>query len=208
MAVAWSTVLRNYLMNDPAAADMAKANTHNADVDVLAWYADEFADCDMDNRADGLDTLRHLFALMIGLGMRETSGQHCCGRDVSADNVTSDTAEAGLFQMSWNASNSTPLMQQVMDQYSASNAMCQLNVFEEGVSCSSSDWDCYGSGLGFYYQELAKLCPQFAVETAALALRNLRQHFGPINRHEAELRVEADRMLADVQELVMTAGTV
>ena len=31
-------------------------------------------------------------------GMRESSGQHCCGRDISADNVTADTAEAGLFK--------------------------------------------------------------------------------------------------------------
>jgi len=35
--------------------------------------------------------------------MRESSGQYCCGRDTSEDNTTADTAEAGLFQMSWNA---------------------------------------------------------------------------------------------------------
>ena len=39
----------------------------------------------------------------LGLGMRESSGQYCCGRDTSEDNTTADTAEAGLFQMSWNA---------------------------------------------------------------------------------------------------------
>jgi hypothetical protein len=161
----------------------------------------------MDNSVAGIDTLRHLFALQIGLGMRESSGQHCVGRDMTADNVSSDTAEAGLFQMSWNASNATPLMQLVMDQYSSSHTLCQLDAFREGVSCSSQDWACYGSGAGYYYQELAKLCPQFAVETTALALRNLRQHFGPINRYEAELRLEADQMLADVQAVVMDASS-
>jgi hypothetical protein len=52
----------------------------------------------MDNSADGVDTLRHLFALQLGLGMRESSGQYCCGRDMSADNVSAETCEAGLFQ--------------------------------------------------------------------------------------------------------------
>jgi len=37
----------------------------------------------------------------MGLGMRESSGRYCEGRDRNANNVTSDTAEAGLFQMSW-----------------------------------------------------------------------------------------------------------
>jgi hypothetical protein len=55
---------------------------------------------------------------MMGLGMRESSGQHCEGRDMSADNVSSDTAEAGLFQMSWNASGCSTVMQTVLDQYS------------------------------------------------------------------------------------------
>jgi hypothetical protein len=36
----------------------------------------------------------------------------------------------------------------------------------------------------------------------ALGLRSLRQHWGPINRKEAELRPEADDMLWQVQELV------
>jgi hypothetical protein len=33
-------------------------------------------------------------------------------------------------------------------------------------------------------------------------LRKLRQHWGPINRQEAEVRREADEMFAAVQELV------
>jgi hypothetical protein len=209
MAIAWSTLLRKYLLSDPAAVEMAKPNTHDADVDVLAWYAGVFADAQMENRVEGLDTLRHLFALQLGLGMRESSGQYCCGRDQSASNTDGMTCEAGLFQMSWNASYSTPLMQQLLDQYGdADNSLCALRYFKEGVSCSQADWECYGSGPGRHYQELAKNCPQFAVETTTLGLRTIRAHWGPINRYEVELRKEADDMLADVQEIVVTAGTV
>jgi hypothetical protein len=57
----------------------------------------------MRNDVSGIDTLRHLFVLMIGLGMRESSGRYCEGRDQSASNTSADTAEAGLFQTSWNA---------------------------------------------------------------------------------------------------------
>ena len=35
----------------------------------------------MRNDVSGIDTLRHLFVLMIGLGMRELSGRYCEGRD-------------------------------------------------------------------------------------------------------------------------------
>ena len=43
----------------------------------------------------GAVTLRHLFALILGLGMRESSGRYCEGRDMSASNVSAETAECG-----------------------------------------------------------------------------------------------------------------
>ena len=82
---------------------MAKANTHNDSVDALSWYNSNFINLDMMNEEDGVDTMHHLFVLLMGLGMRESSGKHCEGRDRSASNSTSDTAEAGLYQTSWNA---------------------------------------------------------------------------------------------------------
>ena len=42
----------------------------------------------MRNDVSGTDTLRHLFVLMIGLGMRESSGRYCEGRDQSASNTS------------------------------------------------------------------------------------------------------------------------
>ena len=204
MAFAFADIVRRFNVGDTGAIEVAKANTGNADKDVLAWYAAEYTALHMANDRPGLDTLRHLYALMIGLSMRESSGQHCCGRDMSAENVTSETAEAGLFQMSWNASSCSDEMQKFFDEYNACpSPQCGKEIFSKGVSCSSSDWQNYGSGDGEHYQMMAKNCPVFAVHTAAICLRKLRQHFGPINRKEAELKGDADAMLLDVQTYVM-----
>jgi hypothetical protein len=93
-------------------------------------------------------------------------------------------------------------MQKLMDDYDTYPEQCHLNIFSKGVECSSGNWKCYGSGDGYEFQEMAKKCPQFAVEIAAVGLRNLRKHWGPINRHEVELRPEADEMFLKVQEYV------
>ena len=61
---------------------------------------------------------------------------------------------------------------------------------------------CYGAGTGFEFQKLAKGCPQYACETAALTLRNAANHYGPVVRREVELRAEADHMLRQVQDYV------
>ncbi len=123
---------------------------------------------------------------------------------MSADNVTSDTAEAGLFQMSWNAHNSSDEIDRLFDEFSdpANQGGCFLDVFAVEVECSPENWACYGSGDGYEFQELCKSCPAFAVESCAVGLRNLRQHWGPIGRKEVELLQEADDMFLDVQDYV------
>ena len=203
MAIAFATVVCKYLRRYDTALEMAKADTLDPDLDALTWYGAEFTLLKMDNSMPGLDTLRHLWVLLYGLGMRESSGQHCEGRDMSADNVSADTAEAGLFQMSWNARGCHEQMQKLMDHYQQDGAIVQgaVDVFREGVSCSQDDWTSYGTGDGAEYQIMAKELPAFACETAAIGLRNLRQHWGPINRREVEVRPEVDDMLREVQEL-------
>jgi hypothetical protein len=103
MSLVYARVYCKVKGGDLGALEMAKTESGNPDRDALTWYAATFADLGMDNHAAGPDTLRHLFVLLIGLGMRESSGRHCEGRDRSASNVTADTAEAGLFQTSFNA---------------------------------------------------------------------------------------------------------
>jgi hypothetical protein len=204
MALAFAQTYRKLQLGHRAAVEMSKART-GSDKDALNIYRSKFDAMGMSNEAAGVDTLRHLYALMIGSGMRESSGRHCEGRDLSATNVSSDTAEAGLFQTSWNAHGaSDPEFSNLMAEYSNPRnvATCYLTVFDDGVNCTDDEWGCYGSGQGYAFQKLCKECPAFAVETHGLTLRNLANHYGPIVRGEVELRSEADEMLQGVQDYV------
>jgi len=205
MALAFAQSYLRLKADHPAVVEMARART-NSDKDALNVYRVEYQGLGMSNETSGIDTLRHLYALMLGHGMRESSGYHCEGRDQSASNVSSDTAEAGLFQTSYNAHGSSdPEFDQIMDEFAANPMMCYLDAFSKNVQCGSSDWANYGSGRGYQFQDLCKKCPPFAVESAALTLRSLCNHYGPIIRKECELRRESDTMLQAVQDYMEAA---
>jgi hypothetical protein len=204
MALAFAQTYKKLQQGHPAAVEMAKARTAS-DTDALNIYRKSFNALGMSNETDGIDTLRHLYALMLGHGMRESSGRHCEGRDMSASNVASDTAEAGLFQTSWNAhAASDPEFDNLMAEYSnpANKPTCYLTSFDDGVSCNSDEWSCYGSGDGYAFQKLCKECPAFAVETCGLTLRNLANHYGPIIRHETELKAASEEMFQAIQDFM------
>jgi len=188
-------------IGDPAAVRMARKNTGNKDKDALAWYADKFGALGMSNSKDGIDTLRHLFALMLGLGPRESSGRYCEGRDTTADNVQPDTAEAGMFQTSWNVRSSDSTIAPLLAEF-WENPNGFLMEFQEGVKPDANDLDNFGTGDGAKYQFLSKYAPCFHAFVTALGLRSLRQHWGPINRSEVELKDQANDMLMQVQVLV------
>jgi len=200
MAVVYARVYCKLKAGDAAALEMAKANTGDGAKDALAWYDQQFIDAGMDNSAAGPDTLRHLFTLLIGMGMRESSGKYCEGRDTTATNTTADTAEAGLFQTSYNARTASPLLPQLFTRYANSSDF--LEIFQEGVHCKPAALENFGSGDGQEFQRLSKACPPFAAEFAAVGLRNVRKHWGTINRREAEVRPECDAMLLAVQNEV------
>lgn len=184
---------------DPAALDMAQADRDNADKDALTWYRDEFEELGLENNEDGIDTLRHLFALLLGLGMRESSGRYCEGRDMSASNTSADEAEAGMFQTSWNLRSCNDNIPPLLDSYWESpNGF--LDTFQSDVEPDSNDLGNYGSGDGAQYQFLSKFAPAFHCFVTAIGMRYLRQHWGPLNRKEVELRKEADDMLQQVQD--------
>ncbi len=201
MSVVYARVYCKATAGDAGALDMAKADTGNPDRDALSWYAAQFSDLGMDNDTAGVDTLRHLFVLLIGLGMRESSGRHCEGRDRSASNVTADTAEAGLFQTSFDASRANGLLPQLFQHYLEHSAGF-VEIFKEGVTCRPSDLENFGTGNGREFQRLSKESPAFAAEFAAIGLRHLRKHWGPISRKEVQLVPECDAMLRSVQEVV------
>lgn len=201
MALVYARAYCKLKAGDAAATEMAKANTNDRTKDALAWYSEKFHAAGMDIDHAGADTLRHLFVLLIGLGMRESSGRYCEGRDRSASNTTAETAEAGLFQTSFNARSASTLMQTLFAQYSA-NPAGFVEIFKEGVRCRPSDLENFGSGAGEEFQRLSKACPAFAAEFAAVGLRNIRSHWGPINTRAAEIRPECDAMLKQIQDSV------
>jgi hypothetical protein len=201
MAVVFGLVYAKLKTGDPSATAMATASTGTNSADALSWYQARFTAAGMSNASPGPDTLRHLFVLLIGLGMRESSGRYCAGRDTSEDNTSADTAEAGLFQMSWNAHAASPVIGQLFSDYSR-NPDGFLSIFQEGVSCTHGDYANYGDGDGAAFQQLCKSCPAFAAEAAAVGLRVLRSHWGPINSRAAEVRVEADALLQQTQLIV------
>lgn len=201
MAVVFAKVYCKLKSGDSATIEMAKATSNNGSRDALAWYSERFQASGMNNDLAGSDTLRHLFVLMVGLGMRESSGRYCEGRDRSEHNITADTAEAGLFQTSFNARFGSPLMPMLFAKYSA-NPAGFVEVFQEGVHVKPSDLENFGTGDGVEFQRLSKASPAFAVEFAAVGLRNIRAHWGPVNTRSAELRNECDLMFRQVQAAV------
>lgn len=201
MAKTFALAVLRYNDKDSAARIMAAKAGTDADKDALTFYAPEFAKHDMDNDKDGLDTLRHLFVMMIGLGMRESSGNPWEGRDLTATNVESDTCEGGLFQTSWNISACADEIQILLEEY-ADDPNGFHPSFGEGVEPSTSNLDLYGSGDGALYQWLAKQAPAFATLVTGVGMRRARAHWGPIGRREVEIKPEIDDMLYDVQDLI------
>jgi uncharacterized protein (TIGR02594 family) len=202
MACSFALALDRLNSEDDAAHEMARPDSNDPDHDVFSWYKDEFDDEGMDNSENATpeERLRHLFAFMIGLGPRESSGRYPEGRDMSASNVSADTAEAGMFQTSWNIRSCNSTIPPLLTQY-WNNPCGFREQFREEVELDSDDLGNYGSGGGAQYQFLSKYAPTFHALVTAIGLRNLRQHWGPVNRYEVELRSEADAMLQAVQAL-------
>lgn len=147
------------------------------------------------------------FTILVGLGMRETSGQYCIGRDSTAPNVTGDTVEAGLFQASYNSNYfAKDELLKIYSLYKQGKRKCHLSTFRQGVnedrSCTAKEARVWGSGEGATYQKLAKECPAFATEWAAVLVRNAYHHFGPLKRKEAEYLKSCESMLAQVEASV------
>jgi hypothetical protein len=169
----------------------------------------------MQNDTAGVDTLRHSYALLIGLGMMESSGKYCEGRDVSECFAKADSAEAGLFQTSYGARLSSPVLPELFQSYSADQSHCLLEVFKgpftcrvqksHNPQCPSATSDVAGEGPGADWQRLTKICPAFATEYGAVVLRKhggVKGEFNPIRKRQAELLPACDGMLRQAQSFV------
>jgi hypothetical protein len=182
--------------------------------DALSVYQSAFQANGMRNDKAGVNTLRHGYALLIGLGMMESSGKYCEGRDVSECFTKAESAEAGLFQTSYGARRFSPALNELFQNYSANQNRCLLDVFHgptcpivksHNPACPSATSDVAGTGPGADWQKLTKSCPAFATEYAAVVLRKhggVKGEFNPIRKRQAELRPECDTMLQKAQTYV------
>ena len=143
--------------------------------------------------------------------MRESSGEHCCGRDTSASNTSSDSAEAGAWQTSWDSHGASTELPKLFAHYQADATGCLLDTFAEGVTCSAANWADFGSGDGRTFQQMEKECPAFAAEYAAVMIRvdgGSVGHYGPLRTKAAEVRPECDAMFQKVQAVVQKTPSV
>lgn len=213
MALVFARTYCRLKAGDKFALEMAKAESGNMEKDALSNFHEIFAGHGMDNSRDGADTLRHLFTLMMGLGMRESSGKYCEGLYGPDGNTSGNTAEAGLFQTSYNVSSSSDLLPELFANYRANPVSAFLSVFKEEVEghCKPGDAINYGSGDGRDYQRLAKTIPEFHAEFTAIAMRHVgghkRAHWAPFRgSREAEVVPACDAMFKDVQNAVDEYG--
>ena len=195
VALSFASSVLKFRAGYPPAIIMARGAPASS-LDALDWLSAKFSQAGLSNKADGETTLRHLYVLVLGLGLRESSGKHCCGRDTSARNTASDTCEAGAWQMSWDAHAGVPLLRKLMDEYQGDGF---ADVYSNKVKCSQADWKNFGTGTGLTFQKMCKDKPDFAAQAVALGLRTLRTHWGPIVRREVTISASADDMLTEVQ---------
>ncbi len=199
MAVVFASFYQRLLAGDGAIAAMAKTKPGNPGRDVVAWYEDEFEALGMDN-SEPSDVLRHLFVVMYGLGMKVSAGKYCKGHDFAATGTpTRDSAGAGLFQSTYDLRSAHPLLPKVIASY-LRDPEGYLDLFREDVTCAPHDWDNHGSDQAMEFQRLSKACPAFAVEFAAIALRNRKDHWKAITLRQVRLLGNCDRMFRQVQE--------
>lgn len=206
MALTYARVYCKWKAGDTYALQMAKRPGASS-VDALAQCAATFRAASLSNASDGVDTLRHVFVFLVGLGMRESAGRYSEGRDMSANNVSPTTAEAGLFQMSYSVGVGSTRVAGgwLRRQYNVLKARPYsglLSVFREGVRARAGQLTGFGSTNGGKFREFCVLEPALCAEVAALGIRKRRRHWGPINRCNVTVNPDCDRLFAAVQQAV------
>lgn len=181
----------------PSMAVTAMKQALQAGQDSLVQYQDELVRSGVDVNSD-IERLRALYTLGIGQGMRESSGNTTEGRDIKAKRPSAQTAEAGLFQTSFDSLGKSPALPKLLEQYRANTGACLLEIFKEGIPRVITR-PVFGTGPGAEFQRFTRECPACATEYALVLLRVNRRHFGPINRKETEFFQPCNEMLKQVE---------
>lgn len=190
--------------DSPYVGLMSQKKIPNDRTDALYWYDSNFKKLGMNNDTNSIETLRHNFALLIGLGMRESSGNYSCGRDMSADFSSADSAEAGLFQASYGSRRSSPEFDKLFNNFVPSIANDYFKIGIIPTASNMRNWGPVGSA-GYRWQAATKVNPEFATMWAAMLIRlsgGKKGEFGPLRTKACELRPEVDAMLLAVQKSI------
>lgn len=141
------------------------------------------------------------YTFLLGLGMRESTGRYCLGRDSTADYVKDYEAEAGLFQTAYVARLFNEELSPLYEAYKNGKHSCELETFSEGVTCPSRSAKNWGNGPGVAWQDFTKKCPAFATDWAAILIRSNYRHFGPIKNNKVEFINECKAMFQEVEKV-------
>lgn len=221
MAILFAKMYSRLQREDSIIQEISKPLSNFEKLDALTKYRDLF-DSKTLSLIQESDRLRCLYTLMFGLGMMESSGRFCCGWDRGKINgwgnkekiilPSATNSEAGLFQTSFdvissiNSSNGKSLLKEVINNYSVKNQSL-VEYFSKGVKINEKDEENYGDGPGKDFQELSKHNPAFAVEFAALALRNVTGHWNPVikkndSKKGLEIKKECYELLQKIQNYI------
>jgi uncharacterized protein (TIGR02594 family) len=202
LACTYALVLKKLQAKDSAALAMVRIVDDGRD--VFDHYEDKLSAARIITEgASDVDRLRALWIILTGLGMRESSGGVDIGRDSSANNVTADTAEAGIWQQSWGSRRTSPEIEKLFHSSQLLSGPGRIDfIFSEGVKTRPGAFENYGDGDGEAFQKYCKNYPTFAAQCAAIGLRTLYTEWGPIIRREAEIVAAADNLFRQVQALI------
>jgi len=179
-------------LRHPASVAARVAGTNfDAATDALAHYG----------RAGGSpqDRLRALYALALGEGMRESTGNASAGFNRGVRHASARDAEAGLFQVMPNSLHDSPWLGELYDQYRAQPAWCLREVFMAGTKDRRQP--VLGEGPDAQFQRFTKACPAFAVDYATIVLRTDLRKFPPVRHRKAQLVPACVAMFEEVERV-------
>lgn len=149
-------------------------------------------------------TLPNIYALMVGLGIRESTGKITCGRDMSANWTQSDTAESGAWQTSLNSHVFSKYLYPFFKNW---NKECFKDQFMKGVVVRSSDLKNWGDKPdGLLFQKKSKECGPFQLEYTALLLKETYRHHGPLVRMEAQYYYACRDLFAKIDAVIQCSN--
>lgn len=172
----------------------------NSNVDALTLYG-------LTPKTE-LERLNLTFSLAIGSGGRESSWKWYCGRDASATNTTASTAEAGLYQTSYNSrynrdgATINAARDKLYKFFKADKSRCFATEYKSGLVGDATNLKNWGTGEGVVFQELSKQCTGFATEYHLMMIRERLTHYGPIKSKDAEIKPVCTDMFVKLNKAI------